>query len=238
MTPAETGFVIIIVVITLAGAAFVVQSLENQRQQKRSALRALRADIRYAEQIRDGFPSELMSPQLAEFLSHYLTAQWRKLLTLDNSAAMQNAAKASVSQQPSPPTPYKAGSLTRLHDKDQALKAAAMSKELAAWLKNLANRNRQSTSTISELLKYCHYCVQQVAVDGLVFDALEYQAVKGPKPALHQFKNCLHTLERIDHRHFTDRQIYELRTYVTELEASLQDAKDPASPDNIEEQEG
>lgn len=229
MTPIETAFIILGVVAALGVAAFVVQTIENQRQRQRELLQGMRNEIRLAEQIYSAIPGILMSESLYRYFSQYLLRKWQQLLQMDNRSQWQQAAKESAQQfKEYTPSAHPEGSLTLTTSKAQAQTAHLAVRNLLRWLKQQEQSAKINKATVQELSSHANYCLQRLAIDNTLFEAMEYEAAKGPKVAIHQYSNALRLLERVDHRQLADRQMYEVRTHINSLQQII-DTEQPAA---------
>ncbi len=247
MTSAETGMLIVAVIGALAGTAFVIQGLENQRQQKKAITQAIRSEIRTVQELLDGLKGPFMTESLYRFLHQYMLLQWKRLLELDHSPQAQNGLQACQQAMASPPATYDypAGSLTLCSDRAAALKSTSAIKLLAKWLNGLLKQSPQTNKkVIHEQLNYAKTCYEKLKIEGMLFDAIECEQTRGSSVALHQYRSCLNALEKLDYRQQLDRQLYELRTHMDYIAESA-NQPDPAAfqqvnsaysdPDNIPE---
>lgn len=222
MTSAETGMLIVAVIGALAGTAFVIQGLENQRQQKKAVTQAIRSEIRTVQELLDGLKGPFMTETLYRFLHQYMLLQWKRLLELDRSPQAQNSLQACQQAMASPPATYDypAGSLTLCSDRAAALKATSAIKLLAKWLNGLLKQSPQTNrKVIHEQLNYAKICYEKLKIEGMLFDAIECEQTRGSSVALHQYRSCLNALEKLDYRQQLDRQLYELRTHMDNIAA-------------------
>lgn len=222
MATTTTGFIIIGVVIVLAGAAYLVHALETQRQQKRLLAAQIRSDIRYAEQIFAAIPALFINEALHRFLLQFIHSSLLKLSALGQAAAKDRIEYYQQRlEQPFQAAEFPLGSLTCCQTEAEAQQASAAIKELARWLNTLNQQAMQGH--LNELLHHCKHCFDLLAVDGIIFKAQALEQTKGPRVALPQYDNCLNELDKMDHYLLSDRQSYELRTHIAQLQATLAD---------------
>ena len=218
MSSTGTAIIIVIVIGVLIGVAIIIQSIENQRQQKRTRMQAIRNNIRNVEQLYNTLPSRLIPEPLNHLVSQRLKAQWKNFLLLDNSAASQKAANTSLLKLSdfSPDNTYPAGSLTLLNDKSEAQKAMLAARELSQWLQAL-KKSSIPTQIINDLLSHLQYCHAQASIDCMIFDAIVCEQMKGEKVSIHQYKSCLNSLENMHYSQKYDRQVFELSSHIEAL---------------------
>ncbi|WP_293267135.1 hypothetical protein [Neptunomonas sp.] len=218
MSSTGTAITIIIVVGVLISLAYIVQSIENQRQQKRARIQAIRNNIRNVERLYDTLPNRVIPEQLNHFISHHLHSQWKKILLLDNNSSFQKAAQQSLqnSSEFSVDNTYPSGSLTLLSDQREAQKTMTAAQELSQWLQMLKKSSPQS-QTINDLLSHLQYCHAQASIDRMLFDAIECEQTKGAKVSIPQYKNCLNSLDNMHYSQKNDRQVFELNNHIEAL---------------------
>ncbi|BBB30561.1 hypothetical protein [Neptunomonas japonica] len=236
MSSTGTAIIIVIVIGVLIGVTIIIQSIENQRQQKRTRMQAIRNNIRNVEQLYDTLPSGLVSEQLNHLVSQHINFQWKNLLLLDNTSASQKAAQESLQRLSgfSPDNTYPAGSLTLLNDKNEAQKATLAARELSQWLQTL-KKNSTAAHTINDLLTHLQYCHAQANIDCMIFDAIECEQMKGRKVSIHQYKNCLNSLNNMHHFQKHDRQVFELSSHIEALSNQADEADQEAASKDAKE---
>ncbi|WP_028471376.1 hypothetical protein [Neptunomonas japonica] len=218
MSSTGTAIIIVIVIGVLIGVAIIIQSIEHQRQQKRTRMQAIRNTIRNTEQLYGALPSCLVSEPLNHLISQHINSQWKNLLLLDNNAALQKAAQESLQKLSgfSPDNTYPAGSLTLLNDKNEAQKTTQAARELSQWLQTL-KKSSISAQIINDLLSHLQYSHAQANIDCMIFDAIECEQMKGARVSIHQYKNCLNSLNNMHYFQKHDRQVFELSSHIETL---------------------
>lgn len=111
--------------------------------------------------------------------------------------------------------------MTLTRDLNETLMATGAIKQLAQWLNKTNQKPSADHQSINEMLRYTQECFQLLAVDKMAHEATECEQMRGAKVAIHQFRNCLTTLESFDHWQLADRQGYEIRTHIAQLEEKI-----------------
>ncbi|GGO79969.1 hypothetical protein GCM10011348_15600 [Marinobacterium nitratireducens] len=234
MSPTETGLLILAGVLALAVAAYVAQQIENQRQARRLQLMALRENIRRASYLLESLPPQFQTSEIRQVIGATINSFWDRLLKLENKAenrAQQEAFKQQLAQ-PLPATPFPAGSLTLMPDRDSARRARAQLRELGQFIKQQHDRGELSAQAASLTIRQVKSGYHRVTVDLSILDAIEIETGRGPQVAVHQYRNCLGKLRSIKGGH-TEQQIANLQARLATVEAQIERAErdDPAAGD-------
>ena len=225
MSSIGTASIIVIALGILISVVIIIQNIENHRQQNRVRMQSIRNNIRHVEQLYNALPQRLISEPLHHFISQHLLSQWRKLMLLDNTPSSQKAAEQSLHRLSnfSPDNTYPTGSLTLLNTKTEAQQAAQATRELAQWLKTLKNSGI-AAQVLHDTASHLQLCHSQANIDWMIFDAIEYEHTKGAKASIHQYNNCLNSLNNMQHSQKHDRQVFELNCHIEALSSPSDEA--------------
>lgn len=218
MSSTQTALLIVAMVVALAATAFIVQTLESQRQQKRARMQALRREIRHSQTLLEALQGPFMSEELHRFIYQHQLYHWQQLSTLDTRAHQGLVSCQQAASQPPAPFHYPEGSLTLLADRAATLRAYSAVQQLYQWLKSLSTG--ANSREIRSFVKHAKACHRQARIEGMLFDAIECEQARGAEVALPHYRSCLSALEKLDYREQLDRQIYELRRYIDQLETA------------------
>jgi hypothetical protein len=223
MSPTEIALLILGVVIVLAIAAYVIQGIENQRRAKRLLLMQLKDNVRRAEHLLDNIPPELYIPELQKLLTAYLKRRWATILELDNSSANQERAAETQAktEQVVEPTPHPAGSMTLYKERDKARRARAILREQGQFVKELAAKKELAPNVAKHILTQVKVGYARASYDLEIMEAIDLETASGPVVAIHQFRNSFRNLEKLNKHQSLDRQLYEIRTHMAEMEAKI-----------------
>ncbi|MDP1069442.1 hypothetical protein, partial [Klebsiella pneumoniae] len=72
MSPTETGLIIVAVVVVMAMIAFSIQTVENQRRERRMRLLMLKDQIRRADHLLHTLPEHYITREIRDVLVRYL----------------------------------------------------------------------------------------------------------------------------------------------------------------------
>jgi hypothetical protein len=219
MGPSETAVLIVSILVVLGSAAYIVNHIEQQRIQKRQLINALKQEIRQAKHLVGQFPESLMTAELNRFLWQFIHLQWKKLCTVSPTEQHQQGLKMAEAQMQNAfqPHGFRDGHLTVITDRNEAASSASTIRELAQWLKSKSHRQTTSSETIRDLLGYCRYCYEQVAIDAMIFDAIDSEGIRGTQVAYHQYKSCLIALSKLDRGILVDAQIHALKAHMEKI---------------------
>jgi hypothetical protein len=219
MAQSEAVFVIILGISILAIAAYIIQKVDNQRQLQRNLKHAINQNIAQVDHLLQSIPSALMT----EPLYNYLTYELRNLCLQKNqidkdpkSAQYLEWANQLVSNGFEKST--SSSSLTLLENEADLSPSTLAIIELAKWLNQQSSHNPELTN---ELLHYSKACLDILSIDKMIFEAIRCETEKGPQVAIHQFRNCLFTLENQLSTIQSDLQLYKIRTHIDELEQTI-----------------
>lgn len=198
MTPTQIGLLILSGLAVFIIAALVMQGIENQRRQKRLRLLALKDQIRRADHLFHALPNELRSASMDKLLISYLIQNWREIASLDRSAgAQQQIAMLNERAAQANAKPIGASGLTLFPDRDQARGARAIMREFAQFLTDLTKTGRYSVQQIQPIMNQAKIAYARARLDLELMDAKLLDQNRGPAVALHQYRSCIKTIEKL-----------------------------------------
>ncbi len=223
MAQSEVVFVIVAGLCLLAITAYVTQKLDSHRQLQRNLKYSLNQEIAQLDHLLNNIPSVLMTEPLYRLLTTQLKQYCQQKALINNDPQSQKDSEwidqiiQKGFQKTAPPS-----TLTLLEDEQQVSSATQAIIELAKWL----NQQKEPHANMAhELLHYCKQCLETISIDKMLFDAIRCEQEKGAQVAIHQFRNCLVTLENQPHLAQNDLQLYKIRTYIDQLEQLIFEQK-------------
>lgn len=237
MTPTQIGLLILGGLGVFIVAALVMQGIENQRRQKRLRLLALKDQIRRADHLFHALPTELRSAPMDKLLINYLTQHWREIATLDNSAGAK-AQLDRLGQLASQPTqgPATATGLTLFPDRDQARTARAIMREFAQFLTDLTKTGRYSVQQIQPIMNQAKIAYARARLDLELMDAQLLDKNRGPAVALHQYRSCLKTIEKLGNYVRMENQLAQAQHLLEQAQLRAEQAREEQQANLREEQ--
>jgi len=198
MTPTQMGLLILAGLTLFIVAALVMQGIENQRRQKRLRVLALKDQIRRADHLFHALPAELRSASMDKLLLNYLTQHWREISSLDSSTgAKQQLALLQERTNAVAANPQVASGLTLFPDREQARGARAIMREFAQFLTDLTKTGRYSVQQVQPVMNQAKIAYARARLDLELMDAKLLDQNRGPAVALHQYRSCLKTIEKL-----------------------------------------
>jgi hypothetical protein len=228
MGPSETAVLIATILVVLGSAAYIVNHIEQQRIQKRQLINALKQEVRQAKHLVGHFPESLMTAELNRFLWQFIHLQLKKLCSVAPTEQNQTGLQMAEAQLQNTfqQHGFREGHLTVINNRSEAISSASIIRELAQWLKSKSHRQTTSSQTIRDLLNYCRYCYEQVAIDAMIFDAIDSESVRGSQVAYHQYKSCLIALSKLDRGILVDAQIHALKAHMQTIAPHEEDSEE------------
>ncbi|MBP0050198.1 hypothetical protein H9C73_15860 [Marinobacterium sp. AK62] len=220
MTPTETGFLIIGVIVVMAMIAFTIQSIENQRRERRMRLLLLKDQIRRADHLLRSLPEHYITREIRDLLVRYLMQRWKLTLELertdDNLKRLQEV--ESVASQPIPVVEHPAGSMTLHTDRNHASRTASLLRELFQFLSEVKQQGLFKPSDIDTVTYQVKEAYTRTRIDVELMDTYEAEQARGAAAALPRFRTAMAKLQSLNSTQQLDRQMYEIGTHIDELE--------------------
>lgn len=198
MTPTQIGLLILGGLTVFIVGALVMQGIENQRRQKRLRLLALKDQIRRADHLFHALPALLRSASMDQLLINYLIQHWREIDSLDGTAgARAQLSKLNERAKMLSDGPASASGLTLFPDRDQARGARAIMREFAQFLTDLTKTGRYTVAQIQPIMNQAKIAYARARLDLELMDAQLLDKNRGAAVALHQYRSCLKTIEKL-----------------------------------------
>ncbi len=214
---------IVAVVLVMAMIAFVIQSVENQRRERRMRLLLLKDQVRRASHLLYTLPEHYITQEIRDLLVKYLQQRWKGVLELENSP--DNRQKLSeleeFAEQPLPVVEHPAGSMTLHTDRSHAERTAALLRELFQFLSELKAGGMLSGLQASEVIYQVKEAYTRTHIDVELMEAIEVEMGRGAAAALPRYRSAAAKLQSLNQTQQLDRQLYELGTHIDELQAQV-----------------
>ncbi|WP_343805190.1 hypothetical protein [Marinobacterium maritimum] len=227
MSPTQTGLIIVAVVVVMAMIAFVIQTVENQRRERRMRLLLLKDQVRRATHLLHTLPDHYITREIRDLLVKYLQQRWKGVLELENSP--DNRQKFSeldeFASQPLPVVEHPAGSMTLHTDRNHAERTAALLRELFQFLSELKAGGMLSGIQASEVIYQVKEAYTRTRIDVELMDAMEVEAGRGAAAALPRYRTAGAKLQSLNQTQQLDRQLYELGTHMDQLQTKVDEER-------------
>lgn len=224
MSPTETGLIIVAVVVVMAMIAFSIQTVENQRRERRMRLLMLKDQIRRADHLLHTLPEHYITREIRDVLVRYLQNRWKQVMALENTS--ENRQKLSEMEafaaQPLPVVEHPPGSMTLHTDRNHAQRTAALLRELFQFLTELQNGGLLPPAITRDVIYQVKEAYTRTRIDVEIMEALEVEQQRGPAPALPRYRTAAGKLQRLNQTQQLDRQIYELSAHMDKLQALVE----------------
>lgn len=224
MTPTETGLLIVALVVVMAAVAFTVQTIENQRRERRMRLLILRDQIRRADHLLHTLPGHYITGEIRDLLVAYLQGRWNQVMALENNPENQKKLEETeaLASQPLPVVEYPEGSMTLHRDRAHAQRTAALLRELYQFLMELKKSHVLPAVTAREVFTQVREAYTRTRIDVEIMEAMDVEQSRGAAPALPRYRTAVGKLQRLNLAQQLDRQIYELNTHIDKLQEIAQ----------------
>ncbi|WP_432698242.1 hypothetical protein ACQUQP_07835 [Marinobacterium sp. YM272] len=220
MSPTQIGILILGGIVVLAVTAYIVQTIETQRRERRLKLLALRDQIRRADHLLTSLPAFYISPDIRTVLIKYMERRWHQMLELERNAAYQQELQRLTQRasEPFEPGQYPSGSLTHSPDRNMARSTRALLRELAQFLTELQKQNLFSKGALQQMVRHIKQSYTRLTIELEIMDAQQTEQVAGPQVALHAYRSALTRLQNFNDAYQIDVQIFALTRKVEECQ--------------------
>lgn len=220
MSPTQIGILILGGIVVLAVTAYIVQTIETQRRERRMKLLALRDQIRRADHLLSSLPAFYISPDIRTVLIKYMDRRWHQMLELERNPAYQQEIQklAQRASEPFEPGQYPSGSLTHSPDRNTARSTRALLRELAQFLIDLQKQNLFSKGALQQMVRHIKQSYTRLTIELEIMDAQQTEQVAGPQVALHTYRSALTRLQSFNDAYQIDVQIFALSRKVEECQ--------------------
>lgn len=220
MSPTQIGVLILGGIGVMAITAYIIQSIEAQRRERRMRLLAIRDQIRRADHLLGSLPSFYITPDIRAVLIKYMELRWQNAIEIDANPAFKNEVEklAQLASEPFEPGLYPGGSLTYCSDRDTARRSRALLRELAQFLTDLQKQNLFSQQTLNAMIKHIKQSYSRLTIELELMDAQMTEEISGPQVALHTYRSALTRLQGFNNAYQIDAQIFALTRKVESCE--------------------
>lgn len=228
MSPTYIALIILFGVALMAGIAFVIQDIENKKRERNLRLISLKTGIRRASHLLESYPPLLMSTDIHTLLCKYLGARWSAIIELDPSENNQQQQAKFQSEAAALPdaVSHPAGSMTAFNNQTDAVRAMGIIKEFAQFIAEIKSKGEINGDLADKLTKSAKQTYARIEVDIDLMNAIEIEEVRGPDVVIHHYRNCFSKLQKLNHNQTLDRQLYEIRTHLSQLAESIDKAEE------------
>lgn len=230
MSPTQIGLLILAIVAAMALIAFAAQNYENKRKEKKLKIMALMNDVRKAQHLATAYPNVFMTMSVKKLLGSYLERKWEIICELENSPTNQQQLSnaQTLKNEAVDPTPHEPGSLTIFPDPVTAQSAKGVVEEFYRFLAEIQKKNEVTSKVCESYQKQLQIAHARSRIDADIFEALQIEQMTSSEAALPKMRNSFNQLEQISSKHKVqgmDRQIYELRTKVDQMNEAKKDSE-------------
>jgi len=220
MSPTQIGMLILGGIGVIAVTAYIIQSIETQRRQRRMKLLALKDQIRRADHLLGSLPSFYVTPDIRTVLIKYMEMKWSQVVELDANPAYRNEMEklAQQASEPFDPGNYPSGSLTYCDDRETARRSRALLRELAQFLIELQKQQMFSQQALNGMVRHIKQSYSRLTIELELMDGQMTEEVSGPQVALHTYRSALRRLEGFNDAYQIDVQIFALTRKIEECE--------------------
>ncbi|MBR9830395.1 MAG: hypothetical protein GYB41_17475 [Oceanospirillales bacterium] len=228
MTPTQTGLMIVAVIMVMAMIAFTIQSIENQRRERRMKLLLLKDQVRRADHLLHSLPEHYITQEIRDLLVQYLHRRWKLILELENTTDNQQKVSDmdAFAALPLPVVEHPEGSMTLHTDRNHAERTAALLRELFQFLSELQAGKVISDMRASEVIYQVKEAYTRTRLDVELMDALEVESARGPSVALPRYRTVCAKLQGLNQTQQLDRQLYELGVHMDGLQVQVDEARE------------
>jgi len=220
MSPTETGLLIIAAIVVMAAIAFTIQSIENQRRERRMRLLVLKDQIRRADHLLRTLPEHYITREIRDLLAQYLRQRWKLTLELERSEENQQKLQEieELGSQSLPVVEHPSGSMTLHADRNHAERTASLLRELFQFLSELKQQGLVRVSDAEEVIFQVKEAYTRTRIDVEIMDAIETEQARGAAPALPRFRTAMAKLQGLNNTQQLDKQLYEIGTHIDDLQ--------------------
>jgi len=227
MTPIQTGLLILAGLGLFIIAALVMQGIENQKRQKRLRVLAVKDQIRRADHLFHALPAPLRTAAMDKLLINYLLQHWREIASLDSAAGAKAQIEAlNLRTQQLSDGPAAAAGLTLFPDREQARSARAIMREFAQFLTDLTKSGRYSVGQIQPIMNQAKIAYARARLDLELMDAKLIEQNRGPTVALHQYRSCIRTIEKLKNYVQMDAQLAHAENLLQQAELRTEEERE------------
>ena len=227
MTPIQTGLLILAGLGLFIIAALVMQGIENQKRQKRLRVLAVKDQIRRADHLFHALPAPLRTAAMDKLLINYLLQHWREIASLDSAAGAKAQIEAlNLRTQQLSDGPVAAAGLTLFPDREQARSARAIMREFAQFLTDLTKSGRYSVGQIQPIMNQAKIAYARARLDLELMDAKLIEQNRGPTVALHQYRSCIRTIEKLKNYVQMDAQLAHTENLLQQAELRTEEERE------------
>ena len=219
MSPTYIALIILFGVAIMAGVAFVIQDLENKKRERNLRLLTLKTAIRRATHLLDSFPPILVTNEIHTLLCKYISVRLDAIVELDPSPANKNLQSEFHARASSVPEVlnHPAGSMSVFQNSVEANRALGVVKEFAGFVAEIGNKKDIRPDQAEHLTKEAKRLYLRIEIDIDLIQAKEIEETQSAEVVVHYYRSCFKKLQSLNINQALDRQLYEIRTHITQL---------------------
>ncbi|MGH1463065.1 MAG: hypothetical protein ACRBB6_13630 [Neptuniibacter sp.] len=219
MSPTHIALTILFGVALMAGVGFVIQDIENKKRARRLRLITLKAAIRRATHLLESYPPILITDEIHSLLTKYLAARWDAIIELEPSTDNKTQQSSFQALAASVPEAFHhpAGSITVFSNSVEATRALGVVKEFAGFIAELGSKGDLRADQVERITKDAKRSYIRIEIDIDLMKALEIEETQSAEVVIHYYRSCFKKLQNLNTNQMLDRQLYEIRTHMTQL---------------------
>ncbi|MGB0206298.1 MAG: hypothetical protein ACPF9K_14820 [Neptuniibacter sp.] len=219
MSPTYIALIILFGVAIMAGIAFAVQDYENKKREKNLRLLTLKTAIRRATHLLESFPPILISNEIHNLLCKYISVRWDAVVELEASETNKQQQSTFQARAASVPEAmnHPAGSMSVFNNSVEANRALGVVKEFAGFVSEIANKGDIRAEQAEHLTKEAKRIYMRIEIDIDLIQAMETEETQTAEVVIHYYRSCFKKLQNLNINQALDRQLYEIRTHITQL---------------------
>lgn len=224
MSPLKIALFILLGVGLMAVLGVLIQDHENRKRERKLKLMRLKNAIRRASHLLENLPQLLITPDLRAMLKAYLVSRWDAVLQLEPSQINRDQKTAILQHLDALPeaVPHPEGQITLFQNRDESGRALAIVRELGQFIADIQQQGNLSKEVADRLMLQAKRSYKRLEVDVELLMALELEQHQGPEVVIHQYRNCYSKLQNLNHDHFLDRQLFEIRNHLEHLSVQIE----------------
>ncbi len=213
---------IIVLLVALLAYAFVSQTMERKRKQRKRMLAALKLRVKDFKYMLSGFPPDFLSKDLSALVHRCLIEVLEQLVGLEpsNKAYVDELALFSKQLEEAKRKPKKE-SRTKLTNPQQVKEVKSMLQSLHNFIGLQQQRGNLSTAQFKQYESQIKQLVVQITVDSYILNAKQAQGSNKGRLAIHYYTLAKKLLAKESGGADYQKQIQKLNTVIDELEKEL-----------------
>lgn len=213
---------IIVLLVALLAYAFVSQTMERKRKQRKRMVAALKLRTKDFKYMISGFPPDFLSKDLSALVHRCLIEVLEQLVGLEpsNKAYSEELALVSKQLEEAKRKPKKPAR-TKLTNPQQVKEVKSMLQSLHNFIGQQQQRGNLSMAQFKQYESQIKQLVVQLTVDSYTLNAKQAQGSNKGRLAVHYYTLAKKLLAKESSNADYQQQIEQLSTIINELETEL-----------------